>query len=51
MHPYFPEKAIFAPTDISIPTMISLNGRLFIVYSDEIETLVSKKFLLKEKKC
>ncbi|VDK80980.1 unnamed protein product, partial [Litomosoides sigmodontis] len=33
------EKIVFAPTDISIPTMISLNGRLFIVCSDEIETL------------
>lgn len=37
----FSERIIFAPDDIGIPTMISLNGRLYIVYSDEIETLVT----------
>ncbi|EJD75124.1 rap guanine nucleotide exchange factor 1 [Loa loa] len=33
------ERIIFAPNDISIPTMISLNGRLYIVYNNQIETL------------
>ncbi|VBB28110.1 unnamed protein product [Acanthocheilonema viteae] len=34
------ERIIFSPNDISVPTMISLNGRLYIAYSDEIEMLV-----------
>uniref|UniRef100_F1KVW1 Rap guanine nucleotide exchange factor 1 n=1 Tax=Ascaris suum TaxID=6253 RepID=F1KVW1_ASCSU len=33
------ERVVFSPTDVSIPTMISLNGRLYIAYADEIETL------------
>ncbi|VDM39722.1 unnamed protein product [Toxocara canis] len=35
------ERVVFSPTDVSIPTMISLNGRLYIAYADEIETLVA----------
>ncbi|VDK85626.1 unnamed protein product [Onchocerca ochengi] len=34
------ERIIFSPSDISVPTMISLNGRLYIAYNDEIETLI-----------
>ncbi|MCP9259158.1 Rap guanine nucleotide exchange factor 1 [Dirofilaria immitis] len=34
------ERIIFSPNDISVPTMISLNGRLYIACSDEIETLI-----------
>ncbi|KAK6101272.1 RasGEF domain family protein [Brugia pahangi] len=33
------ERIVFSPNDISIPTMISLNGLLYIAHNDEIETL------------
>ncbi|KAI6177154.1 Rap guanine nucleotide exchange factor 1 [Aphelenchoides bicaudatus] len=33
------ERVVFSPTEVSVPTMLSLNGRLFTVYKDEIDTL------------
>ncbi|VDO24567.1 unnamed protein product [Brugia timori] len=35
------ERIVFSPNDISIPTMISLNGLLYVAHNDEIETLVT----------
>ncbi|VDK70438.1 unnamed protein product [Anisakis simplex] len=33
------ERVVFSPTDVSVPTMLSLNGRLYIAYADEIDSL------------
>jgi hypothetical protein len=35
------ERVVYSPTEVSVPTMLSLNGRLFTVFKDEIDTLVS----------
>lgn len=35
------ERVVYAPSEVSVPTMLSLNGRLFTVYKNEIDTLVS----------
>lgn len=34
------ERVVFSPSEVSVPTMLSLNGRLFTVFKDEIDTLV-----------
>ena len=34
------ERVVFAPTEVSVPTMLSLNGRLYVVFKDEIDSLV-----------
>lgn len=34
------ERVVYSPTEVSVPTMLSLNGRLFTVFKDEIDTLV-----------
>uniref|UniRef100_A0A7E4V9N5 Rap-GAP domain-containing protein n=1 Tax=Panagrellus redivivus TaxID=6233 RepID=A0A7E4V9N5_PANRE len=33
------ERVVFAPTEVSVPTMLSLNGRLYVVFKDEIDSL------------
>lgn len=34
------EKRIFSPNEISVPTLIGLNSKLYVVYKDEIDLLV-----------
>ena len=33
------ERVVFAPTEVSVPTMLSINGRLYVVFKDEIDSL------------
>lgn len=33
------ERVVFSPTEVSVPTMLSLNGRLYVVFKDEIDSL------------
>ncbi|MFH4980464.1 hypothetical protein AB6A40_007173 [Gnathostoma spinigerum] len=33
------ERVVFAPNDVSIPTMLSLNSRLYLAYDDEVQSL------------
>lgn len=37
------ERVVYSPTEISVPTMISLNGRLYLISKSELDTLVSQK--------
>uniref|UniRef100_A0A915DST8 Ras-GEF domain-containing protein n=1 Tax=Ditylenchus dipsaci TaxID=166011 RepID=A0A915DST8_9BILA len=34
------ERVVFAPTEVSVPTMLSLNGRLYVVFKEEIDSLL-----------
>uniref|UniRef100_A0A914X9L4 Rap guanine nucleotide exchange factor 4 n=1 Tax=Plectus sambesii TaxID=2011161 RepID=A0A914X9L4_9BILA len=34
------ERVVFAPTEVGVPTMLSLNGRLFLSFKDQIDSLV-----------
>lgn len=31
---------VYSPTEVCVPTMMSLNGRLYLVHKDEIDSLV-----------
>ncbi|KAK0418615.1 hypothetical protein QR680_013671 [Steinernema hermaphroditum] len=33
------EKVIFSPTEVSVPTMLGLNSKLYVAYKDEIDSL------------
>ncbi|TKR65289.1 hypothetical protein L596_025713 [Steinernema carpocapsae] len=33
------EKVVFSPTEVSIPTMLGLNSKLYVAYKDEIDSL------------
>lgn len=35
------ERVVYAPTEVGVPTMCSLNGKLYVVFKDEIDSLVS----------
>lgn len=39
------EKVVFSDTDVSIPTSLSLNGRIFISLKDHLDALVSTYYL------
>lgn len=34
------ERVVYAPTEVSVPTMLSLNGKLYVVFKEEIDSLV-----------
>ncbi|KAI6235374.1 Rap guanine nucleotide exchange factor 1 [Aphelenchoides besseyi] len=33
------ERVVYSPTEVSVPTMLSLNGRLYVVFKEEIDLL------------
>ncbi|KAH7731423.1 Protein EPAC-1 [Aphelenchoides avenae] len=33
------ERVVYSPTEVCVPTMMSLNGRLYLVHKDEIDSL------------
>lgn len=34
------ERVVYSPTEVSVPTMLSLNGRLYVIFAEEIDSLV-----------
>lgn len=36
------ERVIYTPTEVSVPSMLSLNGQLFVCYKDQVDQLVSR---------
>lgn len=34
------ERIVYSPTEISVPTMLSLNGRLYVIFAEEIDYLL-----------
>lgn len=39
------ERVVFPAAEVSVPSMMSLNGQLFICYKDQIDTLVSNSLV------
>lgn len=45
----FAEKTIFKPSDMSVFSTLSINGRLFVCRRDQLDSLVCYKLHLHEK--